>query len=172
MKSLLTEGKAAMVAIAPPFAFDPELRAKSRMFFTETDAMGPTQLLVARRRGNPISTTHRAALVDFFEDVIRTVRWFTDPKNHEAAIQLAAAMTEAAGGPAGAALHQGRQLPRPQCRAQPRLAAAQPRPAARDGHPEDRDRHQEICRSEPRSRGGETAQMKPGLHRPAAFSVK
>ena len=93
MKSLLTEGKAAMVAIAPPFAFDPELRAKSRMFFTETDAMGPTQLLSLAARKSYIDA-HRAVLVDFFEDVIRTVRWFTDPKNHEAAIQLAAAMTK------------------------------------------------------------------------------
>src|SRR4029078_2989771 len=44
MKALLTQGKAAMVAIAPPFAFDPELRAVSRMFFTEPDALGQNTL--------------------------------------------------------------------------------------------------------------------------------
>jgi ABC-type nitrate/sulfonate/bicarbonate transport system substrate-binding protein len=93
MKSLLTEGKAAMVAIAPPFAFDPELRAVSRMFFTETDAMGPTQLLALAAR-KPFLDKNHAVLVDFMEDVIRTVRWFTDPKNHDAAIALAAAMTK------------------------------------------------------------------------------
>ncbi len=171
MKSLLTEGKAAMVAIAPPFAFDPELRAKSRMFFTETDAMGPTQLLSLAARKSYIDA-HRAVLVDFFEDVIRTVRWFTDPEESRSGDPIGCGDDQAAGGPAGAALHQGRQLPRPQCRAQSRLAAAQPRSAAQDGHPEDRDRHQEICGSQPRPRGGETAQMKPALHPPAAFSVK
>jgi len=93
MKNLLFEGKAAMVAIAPPFAYDPELRAKSRMFFTETDAMGPTQLLALAARKSFIDK-NRAALVDFLEDVIRTVRWFTDPQNHEAAIALAAALTK------------------------------------------------------------------------------
>jgi ABC-type nitrate/sulfonate/bicarbonate transport system substrate-binding protein len=93
MKSLLFEGKAAMVAIAPPFAFDPELRAKSRRFFSETDAMGPTQLLSLAARKSFIDE-NRAVLVDFLEDVIRTVRWFTDPKNHEAAIALAAALTK------------------------------------------------------------------------------
>jgi NitT/TauT family transport system substrate-binding protein len=93
MKSLLFEGKATMVAIAPPFAFDPELRAKSRMFFTETDAMGPTQLLALAARKSFIEK-NRAVLVDFLEDVIRTVRWFTDPANHEAAIALAQALTK------------------------------------------------------------------------------
>ena len=93
MKNLLIEGKAAMVAIAPPFAFDPELQAVSRMFFTETDAMGPTQLLSLAARQAYIEK-NRAVLVDFLEDVVRTVRWFTDPKNHEAAIQLASELTK------------------------------------------------------------------------------
>jgi NitT/TauT family transport system substrate-binding protein len=93
MKNLLVEGKAAMVAIAPPFAFDPELRAQSRMFFTETDAMGPTQLLGLAARKSFLDK-NRAVVVDFLEDVIRTVRWFTDPTNHGPAIELAAAMTK------------------------------------------------------------------------------
>ncbi|HEY1506008.1 MAG TPA: ABC transporter substrate-binding protein [Stellaceae bacterium] len=87
MKSLLAEGKAATVAIAPPWAFDPELRGQSRMLFTETDAMGPTQLVAMVTR-KPFLDKNRAAMVDFLEDTVRTVRWFTDPKNHEAAIAL------------------------------------------------------------------------------------
>jgi NitT/TauT family transport system substrate-binding protein len=87
MKALLTQGKAAMVAIAPPFAFDPELQSVSRMFFTETDAMGPTQLIALAAR-KPFLDQNHAAMVDFTEDEIRTVRWFTDPKNHEAAVTL------------------------------------------------------------------------------------
>jgi sulfonate transport system substrate-binding protein len=93
MKSLLAESKAATVAIAPPWAFDPDLRAISRYLFTETDAMGPTQLiaLVARK---PFLDRNRAALTDFMEDSIRTVRWFTDAKNHDAAIALVAAFNK------------------------------------------------------------------------------
>lgn len=93
MKSLLVEGKAAMVAIAPPFAFDPELRAVSRMFFTETEAMGPTQLIALAAK-KPFLDANRAVLTDFMEDVIRTVRWFTDPKNHDAAVELVAAFNK------------------------------------------------------------------------------
>jgi NitT/TauT family transport system substrate-binding protein len=93
MKALLTQGKAAMVAIAPPFAFDPELQSVSRMFFTETDAMGPTQLLALAARKSYIEQ-NRAVLVDFLEDMVRTVRWFTDPNNHDAAIQLASTLTK------------------------------------------------------------------------------
>ncbi|HEY3917347.1 MAG TPA: ABC transporter substrate-binding protein [Stellaceae bacterium] len=93
MKSLLFQGKAAMVAIAPPFAFDPELRAKSTMFFTETDAMGPTQLLALAARKSFLDQ-NRAVVVDFLEDVIRTVRWFTDPKNHAAAVAAASELTK------------------------------------------------------------------------------
>lgn len=93
MKSILFQGKAAMVAIAPPFAYDPELRAKSRMLFSETDVMGPTQLLALVARKRFLDKNH-AVLVDFMEDEIRTVRWFIDPKNHAAAIRLAAALSK------------------------------------------------------------------------------
>jgi NitT/TauT family transport system substrate-binding protein len=93
MKSLLVEGKAAMVAIAPPYAFDPELRAQSRMFATETDTMGPTQLIALGARQGFLDKNH-AVLVDFMEDVIRTVRWYIDPKNHDAAVALVAAFNK------------------------------------------------------------------------------
>ena len=42
----------------------------------------------------PFLDQNRAALVDFMEDSIRTVRWFTDPKNHDAAVQLASELTK------------------------------------------------------------------------------
>jgi sulfonate transport system substrate-binding protein len=55
--------------------------------------MGPTQLLALAARKSFIDK-NRTVLIDFLEDVIRTVRWFTDPANHEAAIALAAALTK------------------------------------------------------------------------------
>jgi NitT/TauT family transport system substrate-binding protein len=90
MKDLLFSGKASLVAIAPPFAFDPELRARSTMLFTESDAMGPTQLTALAAKAEFL-TANRAALVDFMEDAIRTVRWYVDPANHAAAVALIAA---------------------------------------------------------------------------------
>lgn len=59
------------------------------MFFTETDAMGPTQLISLAAR-KPFLDQNRPALVDFMEDSIRTVRWFIDPKNHDAAVAVVA----------------------------------------------------------------------------------
>jgi ABC-type nitrate/sulfonate/bicarbonate transport system substrate-binding protein len=29
---------------------------------------------------------HRAAMVDFFEDMMRVIRWYRDPANHDAAL--------------------------------------------------------------------------------------
>ena len=30
---------------------------------------------------------NRAAMVDFFEDMLRVVRWYLDPKNHDEAVR-------------------------------------------------------------------------------------
>jgi NitT/TauT family transport system substrate-binding protein len=35
---------------------------------------------------------HRAALVDFMEDVLRIERWYLDPKNHEEVMKIAGTM--------------------------------------------------------------------------------
>jgi NitT/TauT family transport system substrate-binding protein len=37
---------------------------------------------------------HRAAMVDFFEDMMRVQRWFRDPANHDAAVTIAANLTK------------------------------------------------------------------------------
>jgi NitT/TauT family transport system substrate-binding protein len=39
-------------------------------------------------------TAHRAAMVDFFEDMMRVQRWFRDPANHDAAVTIAANLTK------------------------------------------------------------------------------
>jgi ABC-type nitrate/sulfonate/bicarbonate transport system substrate-binding protein len=38
---------------------------------------------------------NRAALVDFLEDVVRGIRWYTDPKNHEEAVAIVASLNKA-----------------------------------------------------------------------------
>jgi NitT/TauT family transport system substrate-binding protein len=39
--------------------------------------------------------SNSAALVDFLEDVVGAVRWFTDPKNHEEAVAVVARINKA-----------------------------------------------------------------------------
>ena len=57
------------------------------MLFTARDAVGPTQAVIWAIRGDVIAA-HRPALIDFFEDHIRAVRWFLDPKNRDAALAI------------------------------------------------------------------------------------
>ena len=42
----------------------------------------------------PFIAAHRAAMVDFFEDMMRVERWFRDPANHQAAVAIAANLTK------------------------------------------------------------------------------
>ena len=87
MKSVLLSRKADLATFVPPFAYDPELRAKTRTLFTMKDAMGVTQLTMLTAREGFIKQ-HRAQIVDFLEDAIRVIRWYTDPKNHDEAVQI------------------------------------------------------------------------------------
>jgi len=94
MRAVLSEKKADLISAVPPFALDPELRAVANTLFTQKDAFGITQLTIWTARTGFIQQ-NRAALVDFLEDVVRAVRWFTDPKNHEEAVAIVARLNKA-----------------------------------------------------------------------------
>ncbi len=94
MRAMLAERKADLVSAVPPFSLDPELRAMSRTLFTQKDAFGVTQLTMWTARTDFIAQ-NRAALVDFLEDTIRAVRWYTDPKNHDEAVAIVARLIKA-----------------------------------------------------------------------------
>lgn len=93
MKAMLGEGKIDLGEATLPFSYDPALRAIARPLFTQKDADGPTDMLVWTARASFIAQNH-AALVDFMEDLIRTVRYLTDPTNHAAVVELAAKFTK------------------------------------------------------------------------------
>jgi sulfonate transport system substrate-binding protein len=78
----------------PPFSLDPDLRAIAKTLFTQKDAFGITQLTMWTARTGFIQQ-NRAALVDFLEDSVRAVRWYTDPKNHEEAVAIVARLNNA-----------------------------------------------------------------------------
>jgi NitT/TauT family transport system substrate-binding protein len=93
MKATLLAKKADAIPGVIPFSFDPELRDKGRVLFTQKEAVGRTQMIVwAAREG--FLKKNRAAMVDFMEDAIRAVRWYIDPKNHDEAVQIAARVSK------------------------------------------------------------------------------
>ncbi len=94
MRAMLSEKKADLISAVPPFALDPELRAMANTLFTQKDAFGITQLTMWTARTGFIEQ-NRAALVDFLEDVVRGIRWYTDPKNHEEAVAIVASLNKA-----------------------------------------------------------------------------
>ncbi len=94
MRAMLAEKKADLISAVPPFSLDPDLRAMANTLFTQKDAFGITQLTVWTAR-TPFIQKNRAALVDFLEDAIRAIRWYTDAKNHEEAVAIVARLNKA-----------------------------------------------------------------------------
>lgn len=90
MAAMLVEHKVDFIPTVPPFSLDPRLKDTARDLFTVKDALGgPTEFIIWAAHGQFIAA-HRAAMVDFMEDTVRVVRFFTDPKNHDEAVQIAA----------------------------------------------------------------------------------
>jgi len=89
MKAMLKEKKVVFAPAVLPFSEDPELRAANHALFTQRDALGPSALGFLVARGDFL-TKNRAAVVDFLEDYLRMVRWYSDPANHAEAVEIAA----------------------------------------------------------------------------------
>jgi NitT/TauT family transport system substrate-binding protein len=95
MRAMLTEKKVDMIPVVVPFSFDPELRKAGRVLFTQKEAIGETQMIVwAARKG--FLDKNRAAMVDLMEDVLRIARWYVNPANHQAAMEIAGRLTRQA----------------------------------------------------------------------------
>jgi NitT/TauT family transport system substrate-binding protein len=94
MRSVLAQKKVDLISAVPPFSLDPELRAMARTLFTQKDAFGTTQLTLWTAR-TPFIAKNRAVLVDFMEDVLRAIRWYTDPANHTEAVAIVARLNKA-----------------------------------------------------------------------------
>ncbi len=93
MRAILQEKKVALIPAVLPFSGDPALRKIGRDLFIQRDAIGVTDMIVWVAR-KPFIDKNRAALVDFFEDTLRIVHWYLDPKNHEAAMQTLGALVK------------------------------------------------------------------------------
>jgi sulfonate transport system substrate-binding protein len=93
MVPMLEERKADLVAVVPPFSFIGEAKGTVRTLFSSKDAVGTSEFIFDAARKSFIDK-NRAALVDFNEDWIRSLRWFLDSKNHDEAVKLIADFTK------------------------------------------------------------------------------
>ena len=93
MSAMLLEGKASLIIGAMPWALNPALQANSHTLFTARDALGPSQMTVMASRAEFVAQ-HRAALIDFFEDMMAMARWLRSPAHRDEAIDIAARLTK------------------------------------------------------------------------------
>jgi NitT/TauT family transport system substrate-binding protein len=94
MKAMLAEKKADLIPAIVPFSYDPELRKIGRDLFVQKEAIGVADMIVWTARKSFIDK-HRAAMVDFMEDMLRITHWYMDPKNHNEVAQIASKITKA-----------------------------------------------------------------------------
>lgn len=88
MPAMLADKKVDLVALPLPFTAYPQVRAATRIIGTAGEAVGINQLGMWAARAGVIAK-NRAAYVDFMEDALRVERWYLDPKNHDAAVEIA-----------------------------------------------------------------------------------
>jgi len=93
MLSTLEEKKVDLGTFVTPFSLDAHKAGNLRTLYTVGQAMGPTQTTLLAARA-PFIAANRAVLVDFFEDWIRALHWFYDPKNRTQAIAIIADFTK------------------------------------------------------------------------------
>jgi NitT/TauT family transport system substrate-binding protein len=93
MKAMLAEHKVDLIPAVLPFSYDPELHNIACDLFVQKDAIGVADMIVWTAR-KPFIDKNRAALVDFFEDTLRITRWYLDPNNHDAVLQIAGRVTK------------------------------------------------------------------------------
>jgi NitT/TauT family transport system substrate-binding protein len=93
MFPVLTSGKIDMGSFTTPWSFAAEKSGATRTLFTMKDLVGEQDITIMAARASFIAE-HRAALVDFFEDSQRAMRWFYDPKNRAEVLTIIATFTK------------------------------------------------------------------------------
>ncbi len=88
LPAMLADRKIDLAALPLPFTADPRITSTDHPLFLQRDAAGVSPLAFWAVRASFIAA-HRAALVDFLEDVLRQERWYLDPANHAKAMEIA-----------------------------------------------------------------------------------
>jgi sulfonate transport system substrate-binding protein len=88
MNAMLMEKKVDLVTSVRPFSTDPTFREKTKLLFTNVDALdGSAQFIVFVAKDAWLKK-NKAAVVDWMEDAIRAIHWYQDPKNRDAALEI------------------------------------------------------------------------------------
>jgi len=92
-KAMLKEGKVDLITSPLPFGADPELLSFAHPLFTQSDAIGRSQMIVRVAR-EPFLKAHRAEMVDFMEDYLHALKYLSDPAHHDEGIALLTQVTK------------------------------------------------------------------------------
>jgi sulfonate transport system substrate-binding protein len=90
---MLLQGKVDLINLSGITAHDPAVLEKTRTLFTQKDALGATEVGVFVARA-PFLSKNRAAVVDFLEDMLRSMRWYADRANHAEAVRIVSQFTK------------------------------------------------------------------------------
>ena len=93
MFPVLTSGKIDLGCFTTPWSFAAEKSGATRTLFTMKDLVGEQDITIMAARASFIAA-NRTALVDFFEDSQRAMRWFYDPKNRDEVLAIIATFTK------------------------------------------------------------------------------
>lgn len=93
MFPMLLQGKADLVTMNAIYSHNPKVEDAARSLFTERDALGVTEFAFYCARTGFLQR-NRAALGDFFEDMVRATRWMLAPENRAAATSMLADVTK------------------------------------------------------------------------------
>ncbi len=91
--AMLLQGKADVVSMVEPFNFASDVQKGAHTLFTMRDGMGTSQMIVMVARTGFLEK-NRAALDDFFDDLVRGIHWMQTPANREAAIKFVAGVAK------------------------------------------------------------------------------
>ncbi|MGV6876491.1 ABC transporter substrate-binding protein [Pseudochelatococcus sp. B33] len=87
--AMLDEDKIDLGTVLQPMSRQMRDSGNYKVLFTSKEAIGPSQLVFLAARADFLEK-NREKLLDFFEDHVRAVRWFTDPANREEAVAIVA----------------------------------------------------------------------------------
>jgi sulfonate transport system substrate-binding protein len=93
MFAMLTSAKIDLGCFTTPFSFTADKSGEARTLFTMKDLVGEQDITIMAARQSFIAA-NRQALVDFFADSQRAMRWFYDPANRAEVISIIAAFTK------------------------------------------------------------------------------
>jgi len=93
LPAILKERKADLVASTRIVTADPVMRDATRTLFTQREAIGRSEMSMVVARA-PFLEKNRSVVIDYLEDSLRLLHWYSDPAHHEAAVKSFADFTK------------------------------------------------------------------------------